>query len=174
MEESIDLLFSKVGEMDKKQQQMGNQIDVSAQIMERMLKDQALLAKQIEVTGQAVAKLTLDQTPVEPMHRPEKQFQKSAYEVQSEEDAYYTHRPYAGKGSGRSSGFNISCRRCLFQGSLERIQEFGKISVWIISESSIYLNLYGFPQPLCVWMTMQLGGCKCTSYSMALLIGSLL
>lgn len=59
--ESIDLLFAKVGEIDRTQQKMNAQMDLSAQLMERMLQDQQTLAKQIEITGQAVARIVIDQ-----------------------------------------------------------------------------------------------------------------
>jgi hypothetical protein len=54
-----------VCEIDKTQQQMSNQIDISAQILERVVKDQAMLARQLDATSQEVARLTLDRPPVE-------------------------------------------------------------------------------------------------------------
>jgi hypothetical protein len=45
MEESIDLLFAKVGEIDKTQQHVVAQLDISAPVMEQMLKDHTLLSK---------------------------------------------------------------------------------------------------------------------------------
>ena len=65
--ESVDLLFAKVGVIDHNQQQLNTQMDLSAQVVERMLRDQEALAKQMELTGQAVARLTLDRhhTPPE-------------------------------------------------------------------------------------------------------------
>lgn len=59
--ESLDLLFSKVGEIDTFPQKVEAQVDMSTQVMEQLLKDQQMLAKQMEATGQAVAKLTMDQ-----------------------------------------------------------------------------------------------------------------
>jgi len=53
--ESVDLLFAKVGVIDHNQQQLNTQMDLSAQVVERMLRDQEALAKQMELTGQAVA-----------------------------------------------------------------------------------------------------------------------
>jgi hypothetical protein len=64
--ESVDLLFAKVGVIDHNQKQLNTQMDLSAQIVERMLRDQESLAKQMELTGQAVARLTLDRHPVPP------------------------------------------------------------------------------------------------------------
>lgn len=58
--ESVDLLFAKVGVIDHNQQQLNTQMDLSAQVVERMLRDQEALAKKMELTGQAVAQLTLD------------------------------------------------------------------------------------------------------------------
>ena len=42
---------------------MNAQLDLSAQVMERVLQDQQTLTKQMEITGQAVARLTLDRPP---------------------------------------------------------------------------------------------------------------
>ena len=64
--ESVDLLFAKVGVIDHNQKQLHTQMDLSAQIVERMLRDQESLAKHMELTGQAVARLTLDRPPVPP------------------------------------------------------------------------------------------------------------
>lgn len=47
----LDLLFSKVGEIDQFQQKMDNQFDATTQVMEQMLGDHQLLSKQIEATG---------------------------------------------------------------------------------------------------------------------------
>ena len=43
--ESVDLLFAKVGVIDHNQKQLHTQMDLSAQIVERMLRDQESLAK---------------------------------------------------------------------------------------------------------------------------------
>lgn len=59
--ENLDLLFTKVAEIDKNQNKMDTRFDVSARVMEQMLLDQQTLAKQLEATGQALAKLTLNQ-----------------------------------------------------------------------------------------------------------------
>lgn len=59
--ENLDLLFARVGEVDKNQQQVEATIDMSTKVIEQMLRDQQLMAKQIEATGQAVAQLTLQQ-----------------------------------------------------------------------------------------------------------------
>jgi len=40
LNESIDLLFAKVGAIDRTQQQMSAQLDLSAQVMERIIQDQ--------------------------------------------------------------------------------------------------------------------------------------
>ena len=58
MTESIDLLFSRVGNIERVQSQMSAQIDLSAQIMDQVLRDQITLAKQLETTGQTVSRLT--------------------------------------------------------------------------------------------------------------------
>lgn len=70
--ENLDLLFTKVGEVDKNQQRVEATIDMSTKVIEKMLRDQQLMAKQMEATGQAVAQLTLqhmrarDEQPVSP------------------------------------------------------------------------------------------------------------
>ena len=53
--ESIDLLFAEVADVDRVQQQMATQLDISAQLIDQVLKDQQALAKQMEIMGQAVA-----------------------------------------------------------------------------------------------------------------------
>ena len=55
MMESIDLLFAEVADVDRVQQQMATQLDISAQLIDQVLKDQQALAKQMEIMGQAVA-----------------------------------------------------------------------------------------------------------------------
>ncbi|CAN6305637.1 unnamed protein product [Urochloa humidicola] len=63
MTERIDLVFVKMGDMDRTQQQMSVQMSLSAQVFERLVQDQSVLAKQIENRGQAVAHLTLEHPP---------------------------------------------------------------------------------------------------------------
>jgi len=58
MTESIDMLFSRVSNIERVQSQMSAQIDLSAQIMDQVLRDQITLAKQLETTGQTVSRLT--------------------------------------------------------------------------------------------------------------------
>jgi hypothetical protein len=107
MEESIDLLFSKVGEIDKTQQQMSNQIDISAQILVSVVKDQVMLAGQLDATGQAVARLTLDRPPVEEVPRPTRPSVRMPQmgELSSHEDTYgHPHHPGA---QGGRAGNNL-------------------------------------------------------------------
>lgn len=59
--QNLDLLFTKVAEIDRNQMKMDTRCDVSAKVMEQILLDQQTLAKQLEATSQAVAKLTLNQ-----------------------------------------------------------------------------------------------------------------
>lgn len=59
--ESLDLLFARMGEVDRNQQQMEAKVDISSKTMHQLLGDQQTLAKQMEITGQAVAQLTLRQ-----------------------------------------------------------------------------------------------------------------
>ena len=75
MTESIDLLFSRVGNIERVQSQMSAQIDLSAQIMDQVLRDQITLAKQLETTGQTVSRLaqrfpTTDSSPTRPPFQP--------------------------------------------------------------------------------------------------------
>jgi hypothetical protein len=58
--DSLELLFSKVEEIDSNQHKVEGKFDVSNKIIEQMLKDQTLMAKQIESTGQTVAQLRMD------------------------------------------------------------------------------------------------------------------
>ena len=76
---SIDLLFARVGDMERVQaqmvgvqNQMTTQLDLSAQIMDQMLRDQATLAKQMDTTGQTVSRLAnqFSDTNTAPHHRP--------------------------------------------------------------------------------------------------------
>lgn len=70
--ENLDLLFSRVGEIDKGQQRLEAQVGLSGQVMEQMLKDQQHLAKHMDITDQAVAQLTLLQkeSPADPSPSP--------------------------------------------------------------------------------------------------------
>lgn len=61
MNESIDLLFARVGDISKMQEQMRVNQELGTKAFEQVLRDQSVLAKQTEATRQAVAKLTLDQ-----------------------------------------------------------------------------------------------------------------
>jgi len=75
MTESIDLLFARVGNIERVQSQMSAQIDLSAQIMDQVLRDQITLAKQLETTGQTVSRLaqrfpTTDSGPTRPPFKP--------------------------------------------------------------------------------------------------------
>jgi hypothetical protein len=51
MTESIDLLFSRVAGIDRTQQHMASQLDLSTKVMDQVLQDQQTLAKQMEVTS---------------------------------------------------------------------------------------------------------------------------
>ena len=57
MSQSVDLLFARVGNIERVQSQMSAQMDLSAQIMDQLLRDQTTLAKQLDTTGQTVARL---------------------------------------------------------------------------------------------------------------------
>jgi len=57
MTESIDLLFSRVADIDRTQQHMASQLDLSTKVMDQVLQDQHTLAKQMEVTSTVVARL---------------------------------------------------------------------------------------------------------------------
>lgn len=57
MMKSIDLLFARVGDIDRVQHQMAAQIDLNIQIIDQVLLDQITLAKQLEATGQAISQL---------------------------------------------------------------------------------------------------------------------
>jgi hypothetical protein len=59
--ESIDLLFTRLGDISQAQEQMKVNQELGTRALEQVLRDQSVLAKQLEATGQAVAKLTLDQ-----------------------------------------------------------------------------------------------------------------
>lgn len=67
IKDSLDLLFARVGDISKVQEQMTVIQDLGAKVMEQVLKDQAKLSQQIENTGKAVAQLTLDRTRQEDM-----------------------------------------------------------------------------------------------------------
>ena len=54
---SIDLLFSRVADIDRTQQHMASQLDLSTKVMDQVLQDQQTLAKQMEVTSTMVARL---------------------------------------------------------------------------------------------------------------------
>jgi excinuclease UvrABC ATPase subunit len=49
--DNLDLLFAKVGEIERNQQKSEVKFDMSTKVVEQMLKDQQLMAKQIENTG---------------------------------------------------------------------------------------------------------------------------
>jgi hypothetical protein len=57
--ENLDLLFARVGNISRMQEQMNVTQDLGAKIMDQVLKDQAKLAHQIENTGKAVAQLSV-------------------------------------------------------------------------------------------------------------------
>jgi hypothetical protein len=61
MSESMEMLFTKVAEIDANQQKMDTRFDMTTKVLEQMLKDQQLMVKQIENTGKAVAQLTIAQ-----------------------------------------------------------------------------------------------------------------
>ena len=57
MTESIDLLFARMGGVERVQSQMAAQLDRSTQIMDQLLRDQNTLAKQMDTTGKTVSNL---------------------------------------------------------------------------------------------------------------------
>lgn len=58
MQESIDLLFAQVTTMDKSQQQLLAQMEITAKAVHQSTQDQLLLAKQLAVTSEAVNRIT--------------------------------------------------------------------------------------------------------------------
>jgi flagellar biosynthesis/type III secretory pathway chaperone len=64
--ESLDMLFNKVGVIETNQQKLDTRFDMTTKVFEQILKDQQSLAKQLEVTGNAVATLTINQ--MRPQH----------------------------------------------------------------------------------------------------------
>lgn len=61
--EHLDLLFARVGDIDRNQQKIESHMNMSNKVVEQMLQDQQMMVKQIEATGKAVAQLTLNQKP---------------------------------------------------------------------------------------------------------------
>lgn len=59
--EHLDLLFARVGDIDRNQQKVESQFAMTNKVIEQMLLDQQLMSKQIDATGKAVAQLTLEQ-----------------------------------------------------------------------------------------------------------------
>jgi hypothetical protein len=59
--ESLDMLFTKVGQTEMTQHKLDTRFDMTTKVFEQMLKDQQILVKQTEVTGEAVATLTINQ-----------------------------------------------------------------------------------------------------------------
>jgi len=58
--ESLDLLFARVTDIGRDQQQIRAQLNHHTEVMEGYGQAQEVLARKMEVTGQAVAKLTTD------------------------------------------------------------------------------------------------------------------
>jgi hypothetical protein len=65
MMESIDLLFTKVTDMESHQNKMDAKMDMSNKVLEQMIKDQEKLSTQIAATGQAVADLRMKHRDME-------------------------------------------------------------------------------------------------------------
>ncbi|CAN6253106.1 unnamed protein product [Urochloa humidicola] len=59
MQESIDLLFAKVGRVETQQDQMREQLDLNSKVVDQTVRDQIVLAKQLAETGRVVAELRL-------------------------------------------------------------------------------------------------------------------
>jgi len=101
MTESIDLLFARVGNIERVQSQMSAQTDLSAQIMDQVLRDQITLAKQLETTGQTVSRLaqrfpTTDSGPTRPPFQPSMNASGSG-------EPPFPHSSPGYNGSGRDS-----------------------------------------------------------------------
>lgn len=60
MTDNIILLFARVTEIGRVQEQMQVNQELGIKEMEQVLKDQAILSKKIEATGKAVTQLTMD------------------------------------------------------------------------------------------------------------------
>ncbi|GJN13656.1 hypothetical protein PR202_gb00386 [Eleusine coracana subsp. coracana] len=60
MQESIDLLFSKLTTVNNAQQQLVAQMELTAKVVHQSTQDQLILAKQLAATGDAVARLTIN------------------------------------------------------------------------------------------------------------------
>jgi hypothetical protein len=60
--ESVDLLFTRMTEVEGTQQRMQVNQDAAIATLQQVLKDQTTLSRQIQATGQVVAKLQMDKT----------------------------------------------------------------------------------------------------------------
>jgi hypothetical protein len=143
MTESIDLLFARVGNIERVQSQMSAQIDLSAQIMDQVLRDQITLAKQLETTGQTVSRLaqrfpTTDSGPTRPL------FQPSMNASGSGEPPFPTlPRVTMVLVVIRLHCLVILFLKWLFHDLLVKILESGRINALIIFTSLTYLSLCG-------------------------------
>jgi hypothetical protein len=63
LNQSIDLLFTRLGDVTCAQEQMQIHQDLGVKAMEQVLKDQATFAQQLEATGKAVDLLTRERRP---------------------------------------------------------------------------------------------------------------
>lgn len=94
--ESLDLLFAKVGDVDKHQAKLEAQFELSNSVMAQMLRDQDQLAKQLESTGKAVAQLTLQQKPPEPPPSPTHSEEFGEFSGQPRRPGHHHRNSFAG------------------------------------------------------------------------------
>lgn len=56
---SIDLLFSKIENLNITQQQMQVKLDINSKVVDLSMREQQVMAQQLDATGKVVAKLTM-------------------------------------------------------------------------------------------------------------------
>jgi hypothetical protein len=187
LQQSLDLLFTKVSVCETNQIQMKAQLDLNSQVLDQATREQVNMAKQVAETGRVVAQLRLDK-PKSPripfMMKKNPQTQVLVFRLRASGramDIWGEIKEWGTNSStvllvwevSREETIQISaCQKYLFPGLMDLTLEFGLIRQRTISTYTISRKSCGSLHPLLRLTTMLLSGYKCTKCSMTWAPGS--
>jgi len=157
--ESLDLLFARVTDIGRDQQQIRAQLGQHTDVLQGYAQAQEVLTQKVDAASQAVAKLTPDFVGFDSARQPSSPQPGPSGENNYQRNQFHFGRP----NHDQSGGIIITSLSSRFRVLMVVILKSGVISAWIIFIFAMFLSICGSRLLRYIWMIMRPSGFKCTS-----------
>jgi len=143
--ESLDLIFARMTDLGRTQQQLRNQVEMTTQAVDGLGKEQQILTQKVDSTAQAVARILGDQRA--PHEHPDDNLHLQLHLVRGS----LSLLPFVQRvvlSTNLRVCIGIFCPKCLFPNLLVTNLRSGRINAWIIFIFLMCLITCGYPWPL--------------------------